>query len=148
MMDTDTKYYLVEKDLLPEVFRKVVRANAAFHTGKVKTASEAAQSVGLSRSAYYKYKDSIRPFYEATHNRTINFHFMLVDRPGVLSNILALFARAGANVLTINQSIPIGGQAVLTIAARTINMRCTVENLMEKIQAIDGVIRGVILASE
>jgi len=48
-METDTKYYLVERTLLPEVFRKVVKANAALHTGKAKTASEAAQSVGLSR---------------------------------------------------------------------------------------------------
>ena len=147
-MDTDTKYYLVERALLPEVFRKVVRANAALHAGKARTASEAAQSVGLSRSAYYKYKDGFRPFYEAAHNRTINFHLMLSDRPGVLSNILGLFARVGANVLTINQSIPIGGQASVTIAARTAEMKCTVEALMERAQALDGVLRVAILASE
>lgn len=147
-MDTDTKYYLVERTLLPEVFQKVARANAALHAGRVKTASEAAQSVGLSRSAYYKYKDGIRPFLEATHNRTINFHLMLSDRPGVLSNILGLFARVGANVLTINQSIPIGGQAAVSIAARTADMKCTVEALMERAEALDGVRRMVILASE
>lgn len=73
---------------------------------------------------------------------------MLSDRPGVLSNILSLFARVGANVLTINQSIPIGGQAAVTIAARTAEMKCTVESLMERAQALDGVLRVVILASE
>lgn len=147
-MNTDTKYYLVERTLLPEVFRKVVEANAALQAGKVKTASEAAQSVGLSRSAYYKYKNGIRPFLEAAENRTINFQLMLSDRPGVLSNILALFARVGANVLTINQSIPIGGQAAVSIAARTADMKCTVETLMARAEALDGVLCVVILASE
>jgi len=73
---------------------------------------------------------------------------MLSDRPGVLSNILGLFARVGANVLTINQSIPIGGQAAVTIAARTAEMKCTVEALIDRAQSLDGVVRVVILASE
>ena len=57
-----SEYYLVERSLLPEVFQKVVEANAALKTGRAKTAAEAAQAVGLSRSAFYKYKDGVRPF--------------------------------------------------------------------------------------
>ncbi|MGN0994099.1 MAG: ACT domain-containing protein [Butyricicoccus sp.] len=147
-MKNEPKYYLVERTLLPEVFQKVVAANAAIRSGAVRTASEAAASVGLSRSAYYKYKDGIRPFYEAAHDRIITFHLMLHDRPGALSNILSLFARMGANVLTINQSIPMGGQAVVTIAARTDDMKCTIEALTERTGALDGVISIEIVASE
>ena len=73
---------------------------------------------------------------------------MLSDRPGVLSSILGLFARVGANVLTINQSIPIGGQAAVSIAARTADMKCTVEVLMARAEALEGVLRVAILASE
>ena len=147
-MKNEPKYYLVERTLLPEVFQKVVAANAAIRSGAVRTASEAAASVGLSRSAYYKYKDGIRPFYEAAHDCIITFHLMLHDRPGALSNILSLFARMGANVLTINQSIPMGGQAVVTIAARTDDMKCTIEALTERTGALDGVISIEIVASE
>ena len=139
-MENEPKYYLVERALLPEVFQKVVRANAALKAGRVRTASEAAQSVGLSRSAYYKYKDGIRPFYEAAHDRIITFHLMLSDRPGVLSSILGLFARVGANLLTINQSI--------TIAARTEEMKCTVDALMQRAEALDGVLHIEVVASE
>lgn len=147
-MDIEPKYYLVEHSLLPEVFQKVVRANAALRAGTVRTASEAAQSVGLSRSAYYKYKDGIRPFYEAARGRVITFHLMLGDRPGVLSSILSLFARVGCNLLTINQSIPMSGQAVVTIAARTDEMKCSIESLMERAGALEGVLHIEILASE
>lgn len=142
------KYYLVERSLLPEVFQKVVEANTALKTGRVKTAAEAAQSVGLSRSAFYKYKDGVRPFYEATNDRIITFHLMLRDKPGVLSSLLQMMAHSGANLLTINQSIPMSEQASVTIAARTDSMKCTVEELMNRAEALNGVIRIEIVASE
>ena len=63
------KYYLVERTLLPEVFQRVIEANEAIASGKAATASEAAKLAGLSRSAYYKYKDGVRPFFEATTDR-------------------------------------------------------------------------------
>ena len=96
------KYYLVERTLLPEVFQRVIEANEAIASGKAATASEAAKIAGLSRSAYYKYKDGVRPFFEATTDRIVTYHFMLHDQPGVLSSILGLMARSGANLLTVN----------------------------------------------
>ena len=113
------KYYLVERTLLPEVFQRVIEANEAIASGKAATASEAAKLAGLSRSAYYKYKDGVRPFFEATTDRIVTFHFMLHDQPGMLSSILGLMAKSGANLMTVNQSIPMRGQASVTIAART-----------------------------
>ena len=92
------KYYLVERTLLPEVFQRVIEANEAIASGKAATASEAAKIAGLSRSAYYKYKDGVRPFFEATTDRIVTYHFMLHDQPGVLSSILGLMARSGAPV--------------------------------------------------
>ena len=66
------KYYLVERTLLPEVFQRVIEANEAIASGKAATASEAAKIAGLSRSAYYKYKDGVRPFFEAALSPTIS----------------------------------------------------------------------------
>lgn len=89
------KYYLVERTLLPEVFQRVIEANEAIASGKAATASEAAKIAGLSRSAYYKYKDGVRPFFEATTDRIVTYHFMLHDQPGVLSSILGLMGTLG-----------------------------------------------------
>ncbi len=152
MQEVDTvqqpEYYLVDRSLLPEVFQKVVEANAALKNGRARTAAEAAQSVGLSRSAFYKYKDGVRPFYEAATGRVITFHLMLHDQPGVLSSLLQLLAQSGANLLTINQSIPMSGQASVTIAARTNLLQGTVEDLIQRAGALDGVQRIEIVASE
>lgn len=147
-MNLEPKYYLVERTLLPEVFQKVVAANAAIRSGEARTASEAAARVGLSRSAYYKYKDGVRPFYEVAQDRVITFYLLLQDRPGVLSNILGLYAQMGANLLTINQSIPVGGQAVVTLAARTEHLKGSVELLTERVAALEGVVNVEIVASE
>ena len=108
------KYYLVERTLLPEVFQRVIEANEAIASGKAATASEAAKIAGLSRSAYYKYKDGVRPFFEAT----------------------------------TDQSIPMRGMASVTISARTGEMKYSSEELVHRAEAMEGVSKVEILASE
>ena len=122
--------------------------NEAIASGKAATASEAAKLAGLSRSAYYKYKDGVRPFFEATTDRIVTFHFMLHDQPGMLSSILGLMAKSGANLMTVNQSIPMRGQASVTIAARTGEMKYSVEELLHRAEQLEGVNKVEILASE
>ena len=95
-----------------------------------------------------EYKDGVRPFFEATTDRIVTFHFMLHDQPGVLSSILGLMARSGANLLTVNQSIPMRGQASVTISARTGEMKYSVEELMHRAEQMEGVSKVEILASE
>ena len=147
-LEQQAKFYIVDSSLLPEVFLKVARVNRSLQSGEFRTVGEATQKVGLSRSAYYKYKDGIRPLFEAAHHSIITFSLMVTDEAGVLSDILAVFARCGANILTINQSIPVNGQAAVTIAARTGYMNGPVEEMMAAVMGISGVARMEILARE
>ena len=70
----------------------------------------------------------------------------LLDRQGVLSSVLAIFAENGANILTINQSIPTSGVAPVTITAATENMQTTMELFMAALKSAEGVIRVHIMA--
>ena len=115
-------------------------------SGEVRTAGDAARAVGISRSAFYKYKDSIAPFTDMKHGQIITFHVMLRDKMGVLSALLAIFAESGANILTINQSIPINSTAAVTITAETAEMTMGLEELKDGIESLDGVIKAEILA--
>ena len=101
---------------------------------------------GISRSAFYKYKDSVQPFNDMKAEHIITFYGMLKDAPGVLSRVLSEFAGAGANILTINQSIPTNGCAAVTISAETSDMELTLEAFLEKAASIEGVVRFEILA--
>lgn len=141
-MGKKTKFYLVAADALPEIFLKVAEAKRMLHAGEVSTAGEAARQVGISRSAFYKYRDSIAPFQNLMAGRIITFQMMLKDKAGVLSEILSIFANCGANILTINQSIPTGGRAMVTISAETSNLSCTLEALTQKIAERKGVVKA------
>ena len=140
------RYYVVEGSALPEVFLRVCDAKQYLQAGKAKTVNEAAEMAGISRSAFYKYKDAVKPYYEMATERMMTFHCMLKDEPGVLSGVLGHFARSGANILTINQSIPINGQAAVTISAETSEMEESLEQLLADISALDGVVKFEILA--
>lgn len=145
-MEQSPKYYIVEASALPEIFQKVAEAKRMLETGETDKVNVAAQAVGISRSAFYKYRDSIAPFQNLMAGRIITFQMMLKDKAGVLSEILAIFANCGANILTINQSIPTGGRAMVTISAETGNLSCPLEELSSELSGTPGVVRAEVVA--
>ena len=117
-MNQSEGYFIVEASSMPEIFRKVAQAKRLLETGEETTVNGAARAVGISRSAFYKYKDAVRPFNDMLHGRIVTFQTMLRDEPGILSGLLNLFAGTGINILTINQNIPVNGCAVVTMRRR------------------------------
>ncbi|MBQ4565100.1 MAG: ACT domain-containing protein [Oscillospiraceae bacterium] len=140
------KYYIVEAAALPEVFLKVAEAKWLLETGQVSTVNEAARATGISRSAFYKYRDSIAPFRNMMAGRILSFQFLLRDERGLLSSILSIFAQFGANILTIHQTVPTGGSASVSISAETGQMRKSAELLLQEVRQVEGVLDAHILA--
>jgi len=140
------EYYIVEASALPEVFLKVAEAKRMLTTGEVATVNEAARRTGISRSAFYKYRDAVRPFQNMMTGRIITFQLLLHDETGMLSNILGIFASCRANILTINSIVPTNGCAVVTISAETIDLTVQLEDLLRQLQQTPGVIKAEILA--
>lgn len=143
-----SKYYIVEAGALPEVYVKVAEANYNLETGRASTIGEAVRMAGISRSAYYKYRDVIKPFVNTSDSHMVTLHMILEDAPGVLSGILKEFAMSEVNILTINQSIPINGVASVTISAENDGSRMSVEELITRIQNLNGVAKTEIIAGE
>mgnify|MGYP000815480253 CR=1 FL=1 len=145
-MEQSPKYYIVEASALPEIFQKVAEAKRMLETGETDKVNVAAQAVGISRSAFYKYKDAVQPFNDMKVGHIITFYALLKDNPGVLSNYLAIFANSGANILTINQTIPTNGCAGVTISAETGDMSEELDDLMTRAAAAEGVLKFEIMA--
>ena len=145
-MSKEVKYYIVAANALPEVFIKVAEAKRMMQTGEADTVGAATKKAGISRSAFYKYKDSVQPFNDMKAEHIITFYGMLKDNTGVLSHVLGIFASSGANILTINQSIPTNGCAAVTISAETSGMEQTLESLIAAASSVEGVIRFEIMA--
>lgn len=148
-MESDgNTYYIVKAEALPEVFLKTIEVKEKLRKGEISTIYEAVEKVGISRSAYYKYKDYIFPLYEMNTGRMITVALMLDHSPGVLSEVLNEIAQAKASILTINQNIPVHGVANVTVSLELKNMMVHVDKLIQIIEKIQGVKKVNILAKE
>ena len=145
-MHKQPKYYIIESSALPEVFLKVAEAKRLLTTGEAITVNDATRKTGISRSAFYKYRDAILPFQNMATGRIITFQLMLHDEPGVLSSILMIYAQEKANVLTINSIVPTNGHALVTISAELTDMTVSLEDLLQALRGTEGVIKAEIIA--
>lgn len=133
------RYYVVTKRALPEVLLKVVQVKRLLMTEKKMTIQEAADQVGISRSSFYKYKDDIFPFHETEKGQTITIVIQMDDRPGVLTELLAMIAEYEANILTIHQSIPLNGVATVTLSLEVLSSTGNMEDMIEALEGREGV---------
>lgn len=142
-----SKLYIVDSSMLPEVFLKVCEAKEYLQTGMAETVAEAVAKAGISRSAFYKYKDAVQPFRDLERDRVVTMSIITMDKPGALSSVLSIFADSGANILTINQSIPANGVGIVTISITLLGMVVSLDELRSRIDALPDVIRIELLAA-
>ena len=145
-MANSPKYYIVEASALPEIFLRVAEAKRLLSIGEALTVNDAAKMTGISRSAFYKYRDTVLPFQNMMTGRILTFQLLLHDEPGMLSEILKTFAEFSANILTINQTIPPGGCALVTVSAETMAMERSPEELLHTLAQTSGVVKAEVLA--
>lgn len=144
-MTEKSTFYLVKEEILPEAIKKTIKVKEVLKSGEVKTINEAVEKMGLSRSAYYKYKDFVFPFYEASREKIISLSILLEHKAGVLSRVLNTIANDGGSILTINQGIPLQGVANTTLSIETKDLLVDMEALLDKLRMIDGVKRLEVL---
>ncbi|AFV02010.1 ACT-domain protein-containing protein [Dehalobacter sp. UNSWDHB] len=132
-------FLLVSKEILPEAITKTAQAKELLAKFDVLTVNEACERVEISRSAFYKYKDGVFPFYEASKEKMITLSLLLMDKAGILSNVLNYVASVSGNIITINQGIPLQGIANVSISIETEKMEETVESLVSNLGELDGV---------
>ena len=132
-------YVLVNADLLPEVYSKVLLAKEYLASGEAANASRAAKMAGISRSAYYKYKDGVFEYDPENSEEMATLLLKLTDTKGVLFAVTNELYLVGANVLSINQEVPQNGVAKVSLTVRIAEMTVSVETLIEKLKDVNGV---------
>lgn len=139
------KFYLVQEDILPEAIKKTIKVKEILKLGEAKTINEAVERMDLSRSAYYKYKDYVFPFYEIAQGKIVSITVSMSNDPGMLSSILRAIAESNGSILTINQDIPLQCIANVTIAFETKDLSTTLEECLDNIRSIRGILKVEIL---
>ena len=146
-MENEDRFYLVKKKAVPDVLLAVVEAKRLLESGKAATIQDATEAVGISRSSFYKYKDDILPFHDDARGKTITMMMQLDDEPGLLSRVTNQISLHHTNILTIHQSIPVGGIAMLTVSLE-IAPDGHITELMDAIEGLTGVHALKVLARE
>lgn len=137
----ENRYLVIDKEILPDIFEKVIEVKKLIRTGEVKEVTEAVKSVGISRSAFYKYKDYVFTLSEQRFGKKVTLSFLLSHEIGVLSNILNMISRYKGNILTINQDIPIDNVANVSITFDMSDIEISIENMLGHIGEIKGIKR-------
>ena len=147
-MGQRSQLIVVDASVLPAVISKVLEVKKLLASKQEKSSAAACKRVGISRSAYYKYKDRVHSYEDKLTQRIVYLHTVLQDEPGVLSNVLAALYDRSANILTVNQDIPTDGVAEATISVRLTGDACAPHDLGEELCAIEGVVDVRILSGE
>lgn len=141
-------FFIIHAKVLPEVFHKILLVKELLQKGGVATIQDAVEIVGISRSAYYKYKDFVFPFNEMSRGNIITMSLQLQHTTGVLSMVLKEIAQVKGSILTMNQSIPLHGIANVTITFDTKEMEIDLEEMILLLKLLEGVVEVRIVAKE
>ena len=134
-------YLVVHKSVLPDIFEKVLEVKKLVEEKEILNVSEATKKIGISRSAYYKYKDFVFLPGGSKIEKKAVISFILSHEKGVLSDVLKLISESNCNIITINQNIPIHTKAVVTISMDVSEMKISLEGFIREVNEINGVSR-------
>ncbi len=139
-------YYIVHKSVLPEYFEAVVKARDLI-LEENESVSNACRIVGISRSTFYKYKDYV--FVPSSqYGKRILLHFTLENVQGRLSLILNSIASMNGNIIAIHQEAPIRNRAYVTMTIDVIEMEKNLNELLDSLRKIEGIINVELVAVE
>lgn len=135
----EDRYLLINPKVLPPVFEGVIRAKELLENGGAPSAAAAAKAAGISRSAFYKYKDFVFK-YSAAGSEALNLNALLSDRAGVFSALAAGLYGCGANIVTVSQGLPENGRANVSLTVSFSGAEISPDELISRLTEIDGVI--------
>lgn len=139
------RFFVVREDILPEAIVKTIQVKDILKSGEVQTINEAVERVGLSRSAFYKYKDGVYALAEIVKEHIITISMDLAHRSGVLSNVLGIIAAHEGSVLTMNQSIPLQGYANVVLSVDISNLALEIDPFVELLKQQAGVRHAAVI---
>lgn len=143
---SEQRYYLVREDVLTEAMQKTLEVKKMLQNDRI-SIMDAVNKTGLSRSAFYKYRDAVFPFHSIVKERILTVFLQLEDRSGTLATLLQAVAENGCNILTIHQTIPIQGRANVTLSLDVTAMDGDLDLFLHQLKKLDFVESADVVSS-
>lgn len=136
-MDKEKVYYIIREDVLPEAVKKTLTMKKALEDDPKLSILEASKRFDLSRSAFYKYKDTIFPIQDVKRQSILSLSIDVDDIPGILGKILSIVNGEKCSVLTIHQTVPINARATIIISLEIDAEHTNIEKLTSGIKELE-----------
>lgn len=139
-MGKETKqFYLVDFQVLPTALKSTIRAKELLKNGTAETINEAVQKTGISRSAYYKYKDHVASASEDAMHSAATLFIVMQNDPALGSRIFRRMGREKAEILTMHKGVPIKKLTTMTLSIQTSDMQIPLSELIRSLEEIKGI---------
>ena len=134
------KFYLIREDVLPESVIKTLKVKDALKNNSNLSIYDAVKQFNLSRSAFYKYRETIFPVDEKIlDQREFTLILYVNDIVGMLAQVLNAISQLQLSVLTIHQSVPIEDKATITLSLNARNSNLSIDEVIESLREINRV---------
>lgn len=134
------KFYLIREDVLPESVIKTLKVKDALKNNSNLSIYDAVKQFNLSRSAFYKYRETIFPVDEKIlDQREFTLILYVNDIVGMLAQVLNAISQLQLSVLTIHQSVPIEDKATITLSLNARNSNLSIDEVIESLREINHV---------
>ena len=134
------KFYLIREDVLPESVIKTLKVKDALKNNSNLSIYDAVKQFNLSRSAFYKYRETIFPIDEKIlDQREFTLILYVNDIVGMLAQVLNAISQLQLSVLTIHQSVPIEDKATITLSLNARNSNLSIDEVIESLREINHV---------
>ncbi|MBX5334590.1 ACT domain-containing protein [Rhodococcus fascians] len=134
------KFYLIREDVLPESVIKTLKVKDALKNNSNLSIYHAVKQFNLSRSAFYKYRETIFPVDEKIlDQREFTLILYVNDIVGMLAQVLNAISQLKLSVLTIHQSVPIEDKATITLSLNARNSNLSIDEVIESLREINHV---------
>ena len=134
------KFYLIREDVLPESVIKTLKVKDALKNNSNLSIYDAVKQFNLSRSAFYKYRETIFPVDEKIlDQREFTLILAVNDIVGMLAQVLNAISQLQLSVLTIHQSVPIEDKATITLSLNARNSNLSIDEVIESLREINHV---------
>lgn len=141
------EYYLVDFEILPTAIKNTIRAKQMLENGSASTIYEAVKKMGISRSAFYKYKDHISDVVAGNERDLLTVIAVIPNDTVVVTRLLRKLDKLDAVPVTMEKSAPAGKYISMTFSFFVMDLPFSTDELVSEIKNVKG-ISNVIVVGE
>lgn len=142
------QFYLVDLQILPTAIKKTIRAKEMLKNGEADTINAAVVKTGISRSAYYKYKDHVAPALDDAAGDVMTIFLVMQNDPTITSKLFRRLGREKIEIITMNKGIPVKKLTTMTLSIRVSEMQISLQELIGALQQIKGIKKVYVVGEE